>query len=78
MHISEVPEKILKKSFVSEIMALEIVAINSAYCYRNSCHRQFMRLKTVLRLHIRLKKSFCNSIYPELTRKDSNSGAVVI
>ena len=37
-----------------------------------------MRLQTVLRFHIRLKVTFSNSIYLELTRKEGNSGAEVI
>ena len=57
--------KIKKKCFVSEIMAFEIVAVNSAYCCRNTCHWQLMREQIVLRFHIRLKVTFCNSIYLE-------------
>ena len=78
MHISEMQQKIEKKSFVSEIMALEIVKVYSAYCCRNTCHRQLMREQTVLRFHIRLKVTFYNSIYLELKRKEGNSGAVLI
>ena len=78
MHISEMQQKIKKKSFVSEIMAFEIVAEDSAYCCRNTCHRQLKREQTVLIFHIRLKVTFSNSIYLELTRKEGNSGAVVI
>ena len=37
-----------------------------------------MREQTVLIFHIRLKVTFFNSIYLELTRKEGNSGAVVI
>ena len=40
MHIAEVQQKIEKKSFVSEIMAFEIIVVNSAYCGGNTCHRQ--------------------------------------
>ena len=43
MHISEMQSKIQKKSFDFEIMAFEIAAVNSAYCYRNTGHRQLMR-----------------------------------
>ena len=43
MHISEMQEKIQKMSFVFEIMEFEIVAVNSAYWYRNTCYRQLMR-----------------------------------
>ena len=78
MYISEMQEKIQKKYFASEIMAFEIVAVNSAYCYRNNYHRQLMREQTVLRFHIRLKVTFSNSIYLELTRKEGNSGVVLI
>ena len=78
MHISEMQQKIQKKSFASEIMAFEIVALNSAYCCRNTCHRQLMREQTVLRIFIRLKVTFSNSIYLELTRKEGNSSAVLI
>ena len=38
MHISEMQQKIQKKTFASEIMAFEIVAGNSAYCRRNTCY----------------------------------------
>ena len=37
-----------------------------------------MREQTVLRFHIRLKVTFSNSIYLELTRKEGNGAAVVI
>ena len=70
--------KIKKKSFVFEIIEFEIVAVNSAYCCRNTCHRQLMREQTVLRFYIRLKVTFSKSIYLELTRKEGNSGAVLI
>ena len=43
MHISEMQQKIQKKAFVSEIMALEINAVNSAYSCRKTCDRQLMR-----------------------------------
>ena len=43
MHISEMQQKIKKKSFVSEIMALEINPVNSAYCCGKTGHRQLMR-----------------------------------
>ena len=78
MHISEMQKKIQKRSFASEIVAFEIVAGNSAYCCRNTCHRQLMREQTVLRFHIKLKVTFSNSIYFELTRKEGNSGSVLI
>ena len=78
MNISEMQSKIEKKFFVSGIMAFEIVAVNSTDCCGNTCHRQLLREQTVLRFHIRLKDTFSNSIYVELTRKEGNSGAVVI
>ena len=59
-------------------MAFEIVAGNSADCCRNTCHRQLLREETVLRFHIRLKVTFSNSIYLELTKNEGNSGAVLI
>ena len=37
-----------------------------------------MREQTVLIFLIRLRVTFSNSIYLELTRKEGNSGAVVI
>ena len=77
MHISEMQEKIEKKSLVYEIMAFEIVAVNSPYCYRNACYRELMREQSALRFHIRLKVTFSNSIYLELTRKEGDSGAVL-
>ena len=77
-HISEMQEKVQKKSFASEKMAFEIVAGNSAYCCRNTCHRQLMREQTVLRFFIRLKVTFSNSIYLELTRTERNNSAVLI
>ena len=43
MYISEMQDKIQKESFASEIMAFEIVAVNSAYCCRITSHRQLMR-----------------------------------
>ena len=77
MHISEMQQKIRKMSFASEIIAFEIVSGNSAYCCRNTCHRQLMREQTVLRFRIRPKVTFSNSIYLELTRKEGNSGTVL-
>ena len=42
MHILEMETKIQKKSSAFEIKAFEVVAENSAYCGRNTCHRQSM------------------------------------
>ena len=78
MHISEMEKKIQKKYYVCEIMAFEIVALNSAYCCRNTCHPQLMRKQTVLKFHIILKVTFSNSIYLGLTKKEGNSGALLI
>ena len=78
MHISEMQQKIQKMSFASEIMAFKIVWGNSAYIRRNTCHRQLMREQTALKFHIRLKVTFSNSIYLELTRKEGNSSGVLI
>ena len=77
MHISEMILKIKNKSFVSEIMAFEIVAVNSAYCCRDACHRQLMREQTVLRFYIRLRVTFSNSIDLEFMGKEGNSCAVL-
>ena len=59
-------------------MAFEIVAVNSAFCCRTTGHRQLMREQAVLRFYIRLRVTFSNSIYLELTRKEGNSSAVLI
>ena len=59
-------------------MAFEIVGENSAYICRNTCHRQLKRQQTVLRFHTKLKVTFSNSIYLELTRTEGNSSAVLI
>ena len=37
-----------------------------------------MRYQTVLGFHIRLKVTFYNSVYPDLTTEEGNSGAVLI
>ena len=60
MHISENQQKMQKRSFASELMAFEIVGGNSAYCCRNTCHRQLMREQTVLTFYIRPKVTFSN------------------
>ena len=39
MHISEMQETIQKMSFVFELMALQVVAPNSACYDLNTCHR---------------------------------------
>ena len=78
MHISEMQWKIQKESFVSEIVAFELVWVNSAYCYRNTGHRQLIREQKDLRFYIRQNMTFSNTIYLELRRKEGNSGAVLI
>ena len=40
MHISEMEQEIQKKFRVFEIKAFQVVAENSAYCGRNTYHRQ--------------------------------------
>ena len=42
MHISEMQWEIKKDFFDFEIMAFELVGVNSAYCYRNTGHRQLI------------------------------------
>ena len=42
MRVSEMQWKIKKKSFVSEIVAFQIDARNSAYCDRITSHWQLM------------------------------------
>ena len=37
-----------------------------------------MREQTVLRFYVRVKLTFSNSIYLELTRKEGNSSALLI
>ena len=39
MHICEMQEKVRKKSFISEIIALQVIALNSACSDGNTCHR---------------------------------------
>ena len=43
MHSTEMQWKIKKESFVSEEMVFDLVRVSSAYCYRNTGHRQLMR-----------------------------------
>ena len=46
--------KVQKKSFVSEIILSELVALNCLYKEGNTCHRQAMCQQTVLRFSIAL------------------------
>ena len=69
---------IKKKSWVFEIKTFEIVAENSAYCDRNTCHRQSMCQQTFLRFMIRVKNSFSSSIYLEFMVKKDNSDALLL
>ena len=78
MHISEMEQKIEKKSSIFEIKAFEIVAENSAYSGSNTCHRQSMCLQTGLRFMMRVKKSFSNSIYLKLMGIKDDSGALLL
>ena len=78
MHILEMERNIQKKSSVFEIKAFEVVAENSAYCGRNTCHRQSMCQQTVLRFMIRVKQSFSNSIYLKFMRKKDNRDALLL
>ena len=43
MHISEMQSKIKKKCFVWDVMAFEIVVVNSSSWCRNTCRRQLIR-----------------------------------
>ena len=45
---------IQKKSFVSEIMVSELVALNCFYKEENTCNRQSMCQQTVLRFSVAL------------------------
>ena len=78
MHISEKEENIAKKSCVFEIKAFEVVAENSAYSGRNTCHRQQVCYQAVLRFMIRVKQSFSNSIYLKFMGRKENSGALLL
>ena len=78
MHILEMERNIQKKSSVFEIKAFEVVAENSTYCGRNTCHRQSMCQQTVLRFMIRVEQSFSNSIYLKFMRKKDNSDALLL
>ena len=70
--------KIQKKSSVFEIKAFEVVAENSAYCGRNTCHRMSVCLQNVLRFMIRVKQSFSNWLYLEFIWKKDNSDALLL
>ena len=59
-------------------MVFEIVAVKSGYCCGNTCHWHLMCEQTVLRFQITLKRTFGLSIYLEFTKKEGNSGAVMI
>ena len=70
--------EIQKKYSVFEIKAFEDVAEFSAYCGRNTCHRQSMCKRTVLRFKIRINQTFYNSIYLKFMGKKYNSGALLL
>ena len=78
MHISEMQQKIQKKSSVFDIIALEFIAESYAYCGRNTCHQQSMCEETDLTFQIRVKHTFSNSIYLEFIRKKHNSDALLL
>ena len=71
-------KKMNKKSFLLEIMPLELVARISGYCNGNTCYRQSMCLKNSFKMSVRLRQTFSNSIYPEFMEKQDNSDAVLI
>ena len=52
--ISKMQRKIQKKSFVSQIIVSELVALNILYKEDNNCHRRSMCKQTVLRFSIAL------------------------
>ena len=56
----------------------EVVAANSAYCNGYTCHRQSVCLQTVLRIQIKIRQVFYNSIYVEFMEKYDNIGVVLI
>ena len=58
--------------------AFEVVGENSAYCSRNTFHRQSMCWQRVLRFMIRVKQSFRNSIHLKFIGKKGNSGALLL
>ena len=70
--------KIQKKFSVFEIKAFQVIAENSAYCGRNTCHRQSMCYQTTLRFMIRVKQSFSHSIYEKFMGKKDNRGALLL
>ena len=78
MHISEMEGTIQRMSFVFEIMALQVVAWNSACSDWNTCHRELICQQTVLRFQIKLKQTLSYSIYLEFMRKWVNIGAELI
>ena len=78
MKISEMESKIQKKSVAFRIIAFEVVAEISAYFGRNTCHRQSVCYKTVLRFMIKVKQSFSNWLYLEFMGKKDNSHALLL
>ena len=58
MHISEMQQQVQKKSFVFEIMAFEIVAVNSAYCCENTCSSVVTVLRNSLQISDKTKADF--------------------
>ena len=77
MHISEMHEKILKKSLLFEIKAFEFVLRKSAFSDGNTCHRESTCYQTLWKFQMWLRQTFSNSIYLEVVEKEENSDAVL-
>ena len=70
--------KIEKKSFVSEILVSELVALNCLYKEDNTCHRKSMCQQTVLRFCIALTWAFLNWIMFRVINKYGKGTVVKI
>ena len=51
-----------EKCFCFQVIAFELVAVDSHYYEENNCHQHAMCYKRVLRFQISLRKRFLNSI----------------
>ena len=71
-------KKIEKKFFVFEIIASELVALNSVYSEENTCHPHSMCCKTVLRFCMSLTQTFCKSIAFTVINKYGKGGVLDI
>ena len=78
MKITETQENIQKKFLVSEISALELVAINSPDSNKNTCNRHTMCYQTVLRAQIWQGPTFSYSLYLKLMVEWYETGSVLI